>query len=49
MDRTCYNRLAILFHWVMAALIFYAAAAILIADELPRGAWHAWRIWGSTG
>jgi hypothetical protein len=28
-DRTRYDRLAILFHWVMAALIFYAAAAIL--------------------
>ena len=40
MDRTRYNRLAILFHWVMAALIFYAAAAILIADDLPRGAFR---------
>jgi hypothetical protein len=29
MDHTRYDRLAILFHWVMAALIFYAAAAIL--------------------
>lgn len=33
-----YDRLAILFHWVMAGLIFYAAAAILIADDMPRGA-----------
>lgn len=40
MDRTRYNRLAILFHWLMAALIFYAAAAILIADDLPRGAFR---------
>jgi cytochrome b561 len=40
MDRTRYDRLAILFHWVMAALIFYAAAAILIADDLPRGAFR---------
>ena len=40
MDRARYNRLAILFHWVMAALIFYAAAAILIADDLPRGAFR---------
>jgi cytochrome b561 len=40
MGRTRYNRLAILFHWVMAALIFYAAAAILIADDLPRGAFR---------
>jgi cytochrome b561 len=40
MDRDRYNRLAILFHWVMAALIFYAAAAILIADDLPRGAFR---------
>ena len=40
MDRTRYNRLAILFHWVMAALIFYAAASILIADDLPRGAFR---------
>jgi cytochrome b561 len=39
-DRTRYNRLAILFHWLMAALIFYAAAAILIADDLPRGAFR---------
>jgi len=29
MDRTRYDRLAILFHRVMAALLFYAAAAIL--------------------
>jgi cytochrome b561 len=40
MDRDRYNRLAILFHWVMAALIFYTAAAILIADDLPRGAFR---------
>ena len=40
MDRARYNRLTILFHWVMAALIFYAAAAILIADVLPRGAFR---------
>ena len=40
MDRTRYNRLAILFHWVMAALIFYAAASIMIADDLPRGAFR---------
>ena len=40
MNRTRYNRLAILFHWLMAALIFYAAAAILIADDLPRGAFR---------
>ena len=40
MDRTRYDRLAILFHWLMAALIFYAAAAILIADGLPRGAFR---------
>lgn len=39
-DRARYDRLAILFHWVMAALIFYAAAAILIADDLPRGAFR---------
>ena len=38
MDSARYDRLAILFHWVMAALILYAAAAILIADDLPRGA-----------
>ncbi len=35
-----YDRLAILFHWVMAVLIFYAAAAIMIADDLPRGAFR---------
>jgi cytochrome b561 len=29
MDRARYDRLAILFHWVMAALLFHAAAAIL--------------------
>ena len=40
MDRARYDRLAILFHWVMAALIFYAAASILIADDLPRGAFR---------
>ncbi|MGI9129023.1 MAG: cytochrome b [Roseomonas sp.] len=40
MDRARYDRLAILFHWVMAALIFYAAASILIADGLPRGAFR---------
>jgi len=40
MDRARYDRLTILFHWVMAALIFYAAAAILIADDLPRGAFR---------
>jgi len=40
MDRARYDRLAILFHWVMAALIFYTAAAILIADDLPRGAFR---------
>jgi cytochrome b561 len=40
MDRARYDWLAILFHWVMAALIFYAAAAILIADDLPRGAFR---------
>ena len=37
MSAARYNRLAVLFHWVMAVLIFYAAAAILIADDLPRG------------
>jgi len=40
MDRARYDRLAILFHWVMAALLFYAAASILIADDLPRGAFR---------
>ncbi|MCA3360723.1 MAG: cytochrome b/b6 domain-containing protein, partial [Roseomonas sp.] len=40
MDRARYDRLAILFHWVMAALIFYAAASIMIADDLPRGAFR---------
>ena len=40
MDRARYDRLTILFHWVMAALIFYAAASILIADDLPRGAFR---------
>ena len=40
MDRARYDRLSILFHWVMAALIFYAAASILIADDLPRGAFR---------
>ncbi|MBM3588908.1 MAG: cytochrome b [Alphaproteobacteria bacterium] len=40
MDRDRYNRLAILFHWVMAVLIFYTAAAILITDDLPRGAFR---------
>ncbi len=40
MDRARYDRLTILFHWVMAALIFYAAASIMIADDLPRGAFR---------
>ena len=40
MDRARYDRLTILFHWVMAALVFYAAASILIADDLPRGAFR---------
>jgi hypothetical protein len=33
----------------LATPIFYTAAAILIADDLPRGAWRAWRICGFTG
>ena len=40
MDRARYDSLSILFHWLMAVLIFYAAASILIADELPRGAFR---------
>lgn len=32
-----YDAFARAFHWSMALLIFYAAASILIAEELPRG------------
>ena len=40
MDRARYDRLAILFHWVMAALIFYAAASILIAAGVAYSLAH---------
>ena len=32
-----YDAVARIFHWSMALLIAYAAASILIAEELPRG------------
>lgn len=37
-DAQRYDKIARLFHWAMALLIAYAAASILIGDELPRGA-----------
>ena len=33
-----YDAVARIFHWAIALLIAYAAASILIAEELPRGA-----------
>lgn len=37
-DMNRYDAVARIFHWSIALLIFYAAGAILIGDELPRGA-----------
>ena len=37
MDTHRYDAMARIFHWTMALLIAYAAAAILIGEELPRG------------